>query len=143
MVAEKQERLGLIADGLSTVTEALVAGQRSGQHFWEAELHRLEGAPTLRTEAGAGRDTGAKEAEASFRQAIAVARRQQAKSFELRAVTSLSRLWARQGKKREAHALLADVYGWFTEGLDTADLREARSLLGELALAAESPRSAS
>ena len=149
LVAEKQERLGLIADGLSTVTEALVGGQQSGQHFWKAELHRLEGALTLRTEAGAGRDTGArgggarppaaaptrtaKGAESSFRQAIAVARRQQAKSFELRAVTSLSRLWARQGKNSEAHALLADVYGWFTEGLDTADLREARSLLGELA----------
>jgi predicted ATPase len=83
------------------------------------------------------------EAESSFRQAIAVARRQQARSFELRAVTSLSRLLARQGKKTDAHALLADVYGWFIEGLDTADLREARSLLGALDRAGGSPRGAS
>jgi predicted ATPase len=67
--------------------------------------------------------------EASFRQALAIARRQQGKSLELRAAMSLSRLWQQQGKRAEAHALLAPVYGWFTEGFDTADLQEAKALL--------------
>jgi predicted ATPase len=73
-----------------------------------------------------------KDAEASFVEAIAIARRQRAKSFELRAATHLSRLWARQGKTREAHALLAEVHGWFTEGFDTPDLIDASALLDEL-----------
>jgi predicted ATPase len=73
------------------------------------------------------------EAETSFRQALAIARRQQAKSLELRAAMSLTRLWQRQGKRAEARQLLAEVYGWFTEGFDTADLQEARVLLDELA----------
>ena len=68
-----------------------------------------------------------------FRQALDIARRQQAKSWELRAVMSLSRLWQRQGKRAEAHQMLAEVYGWFTEGFDTADLQEAKTLLEELA----------
>jgi len=72
------------------------------------------------------------EAEACFQQALAIARRQQAKSLELRAATSLARLWQQQGKRREAHALLAPVYHWFTEGFDTADLKEAKALLAEL-----------
>ena len=72
------------------------------------------------------------EAEQRFRQALAVARRQQAKSLELRAVMSLGRLWQQQGKQREAHQLLAEIYGWFTEGFDTADLQEAKALLDEL-----------
>ena len=73
------------------------------------------------------------EAETCFYQALAVARRQQARSWELRAALSLSRLWQRQGKRAAAHALLAPVYGWFTEGFDTADLQEARALLEALA----------
>ena len=73
------------------------------------------------------------EAEACFHQALAVARRQQAKSLELRAVMSLSRLWQRQGKRGEARRLLEEIYGWFTEGFDTADLQEARALLETLA----------
>jgi predicted ATPase len=72
-------------------------------------------------------------AEACFQQALAIARRQQAKSLELRAAMSLSRLWHQQGKRDEARALLAPIYGWFTEGFDTADLQEARALLEELA----------
>jgi predicted ATPase len=72
------------------------------------------------------------EAEACFRQALDVARRQEAKAWELRAAMSLSRLWQRQGKRQEAHALLAPIYGWFTEGFDTADLQEAKALLTEL-----------
>ena len=75
---------------------------------------------------------GGTQAEACFQQALAIARRQQAKSWELRAATSLSRLWQQQGKQAEAHALLAPVYGWFTEGFDTADLQEAQALLEAL-----------
>jgi predicted ATPase len=71
-------------------------------------------------------------AETSFQQALAIARRQQAKSWELRAATSLGRLWQQQGKRDEARELLAPIYGWFTEGFDTADLREAKALLEEL-----------
>ena len=76
--------------------------------------------------------TGNREAEACFHQALAVARRQQAKSLELRAATSLSRLWQQQGKQAEAHELLAPIYGWFTEGFDTKDLQEAKALLEAL-----------
>ena len=78
----------------------------------------------------AGQDTA--QAETCFQQALAVARRQQAKSLELRAAMSLSRLWQQQGKRAEAQALLAPIYGWFTEGFDTADLQEAKALLEEL-----------
>ena len=74
----------------------------------------------------------AAKAEACFQQALAVARRQQAKSLELRATLSLSRLWQQQGKHAEAYQLLAETYGWFTEGFDTADLQEAKVLLAEL-----------
>ena len=102
--------------------EALAAGTESGNHYWTAELYRLRGALT-------GMEG---DAESSFVEAIAIARRQRAKSFELRAATSLSRLWARQGKTREAHALLAEAYAWFTEGFDTADLKDAKALLEEL-----------
>ena len=77
-------------------------------------------------------DLGKREAEACFRQALDIARRQSAKSVELRAVMSLSRLWQQQGKKAEARQLLAEIYGWFTEGFDTKDLQEAKALLEEL-----------
>ncbi|MGH7960275.1 MAG: hypothetical protein ACRERD_00420, partial [Candidatus Binatia bacterium] len=72
------------------------------------------------------------EAEACFHQAIAIARKQEAKSLELRAVMSLSRLWQQQGKQQQAHSQLGEIYGWFTEGFDTADLQEAKTLLQEL-----------
>jgi predicted ATPase len=78
------------------------------------------------------RQTGAPQAEAGFRQALDVARRQEAKSLELRAAMSLSRLWQQQGKRDQARELLAPIYGWFTEGFDTADLQEAKALLEEL-----------
>jgi predicted ATPase len=126
LVAEVHAKLGRLAESLSVVSEAFVAGQRSGQHYWEAELHRLRGALTLRAE---GRPD---DAESCFLQAIRVARSQKARSLELRAATSVSRLWAGRGKVREAHALLSGVYTWFTEGFDTADLIEAKSLLEEL-----------
>ncbi|HWN17146.1 MAG TPA: hypothetical protein VNU02_25050, partial [Candidatus Dormibacteraeota bacterium] len=118
---------GRPAQGLSAVTEALTVARQCGQHYWEAELHRLAGVLTLQTGQAA---TG--DAESHLLQAIAIARRQRARWFELRASASLSRLWADKGNVKEAHALLSGVYGWFTEGFDTADLREAKSLLEEL-----------
>jgi predicted ATPase len=98
-----------------------------GARQWEAELNRLKGELLLEQTVD---HTG--EAEACFMQALAIARRQQARSYELRAAMSLSRLWQQQGKRGDAHALLAPIYSWFTEGFDTADLQEAQALLGEL-----------
>jgi predicted ATPase len=122
-LAETYGQVGRSRDGLDLVEEALAAATESGNHYYTADLYRVRG--TLA-------DSEA-EAEASFLEAIAVARRQRAKSFELRAATRLSRLWARQGKARDARALLAEVYAWFTEGFDTPDLIDARALLDELA----------
>jgi len=99
-----------------------------GERWWEAELYRLQGELMLRQTI-----PDAAQAEASFQHALTVACRQQAKSWELRAAMSLARLWQRQGKRAAAHELLAPIYGWFTEGFDTADLQEARELLEELA----------
>src|SRR6185312_10674053 len=130
-LAEMCGDIGRAQEGLDLVDEALATGTRSGNHYWTAELYRLRGAL-----AGTGTD-----GESSFVEALAIARRQNAKSFELRAATSLSRLWARQGKTREAHTLLAEAYAWFTEGFDTADLEDARALLEELERAmADLPR---
>jgi predicted ATPase len=98
------------------------------EHWWEAELHRLKGELLL-----ALSTDNAAEAEPCFHQALDIARRQQAMSLELRAATSLSRLWQRQGKRDDARDLLAPIYGWFTEGFDTADLQEAKALLTTLA----------
>ncbi len=101
-----------------------------GQRAWEAELNRLRG-ELLLLQVGHGSDV-LTEAETCFRQALDIASRQQAKSSELRAATSLSRLLQRQGKRDDAQRMLAEIYGWFTEGFDTPDLREAKALLGEL-----------
>jgi adenylate cyclase len=135
LVAEVLRKLGRPAEGLSAVTEALMVAQQSGQHYWEAELHRLAGVLTLQAGSPA---TG--DAESSFLRALEIARRQRAKSLELRAAASLSRLWADKENVKEAHALLSSVYAWFTEGFDTADLSEARSLLEELETRAGAPR---
>ena len=94
---------------------------------YKAELSRLKGALLLQQAV-----PDAAQAETCFHQALDIARQQQAKSFELRAATSLARLWQSQGKRQEAYDLLAPVYGWFTEGFDTADLQEAKALLAEL-----------
>ncbi len=96
------------------------------ERTWEAELYRLKGELLLMQ---GGADA---EAEGCFQQALEVSRRQEAKSLELRAATSMARLWQQQGKRKEAHTLLRDVYDWFTEGFDTADLKDARALLDEL-----------
>jgi predicted ATPase len=99
----------------------------TGERRWEAELHRLKGELLLAY--SAGHDA---EAATCFRQALDIARQQQAKSWELQAAMSLSRLWQQHGKRDEARALLTPIYGWFTEGFDTADLQEAKALLEEL-----------
>jgi predicted ATPase len=109
------------------VGEALAIVDKNEERWWEAELYRLKGVLTLQS-----KRPPVEEAEECFHKAIAIARRQQAKSLELRAVMSLSRLWQPQGKNTEAHQLLAEIYGWFTEGFDTKDLQEAKALLEEL-----------
>ncbi len=127
LVAETQQKLGRPAEGLAAVADGLTAAQQSGQHYWEAELHRLSGALTLQADPSA-----TEAAESHFLRALEIAGRQRARSLELRAATSLGRLWAARGNVTEALALLSGVYDWFTEGFDTADLTEARSLLEEL-----------
>ena len=118
---------GHTADGLQALAEAYTLIEQHEERWWEAEVCRLRGVLLLRQAA-----PQPEEAEACFQRALEVARRQQAKSLELRAAMSLARLWQRQGKRDEARVLLAPVYGWFTEGFDTADLQEARALLEEL-----------
>jgi predicted ATPase len=102
----------------------------TGERYWEAEMHRLKGELLLLKSLD-----NHLEAESCFHQALAVSCHQQAKSLELRAATSLAKLWQSQGRRQEAYDLLAPVYNWFTEGFDTADLIEAKSLLDELSIA--------
>jgi predicted ATPase len=128
LLAEVYGKDGQAPAGLACLTEALDVVAKHREHFYEAELNRLKGELIL-----AQSTYQTTEAEACFHQALNIARRQQAKSWELRAAMSLARLWQRQGKQHAAHQLLADVYGWFTEGFDTADLQEAKALLEELA----------
>jgi predicted ATPase len=128
LLAEASAKGGQIAAGLEALSEALGTLPQSETGWWEAELHRLKGALLLQ-----GTVAQPEEAEACFQEALAVARHQQAKSLELRAVMSLSRLWQGQGKREEARRRLEEIYGWFTEGFDTADLQEARAVLETLA----------
>jgi predicted ATPase len=130
LLAEASVPAGQTATGLAVVTEALTTVAKSAVRWWEAELHRLQGELLLHE---GGVLDAALTAAACFHQALAIARRQDAKSLELRAAMSLVRLWQRQGKRAEAYDLLAPVYGWFTEGFDTADLQEAKALLEALA----------
>ena len=128
LLADAYVQDGQVGAGLATLDEALAAARGTGQRSVEAELCRLRASLLLRQPG-----TPQAEAEAWFQRALDFARRQEARSLELRAAMSLSRLWHQQGKRREAHDLLADVYAWFTEGFDTADLRDAKALLEELA----------
>jgi predicted ATPase len=144
LLAEAYWKVGQIEKGLATVTEALAVVDKTGERFYEAELYRLKGELTLqqfqvssskfqvqespRSEVRSPES----EAEACFLKAIEITRRQQAKSWELRAVMSLARLWQQQDKKTEARQMLAEIYNWFTEGFDTADLQEAKALLDSL-----------
>jgi class 3 adenylate cyclase/predicted ATPase len=127
VLAEVCDHLGHTADGLQALAEAQTLVEQQKERWWEAEVYRLRGVLLLRQP-----ETPPEEAETWLRRALDVARRQQAKSLELRAAMSLARLWQHQGKGVAARELLAGVYGWFTEGFDTADLQEARVLLEEL-----------
>src|SRR4030095_9623179 len=127
LLAEVADDLGHTEDGLQALGEAHTLVEQHEERVWEAEVYRLRGV-LLRRQPG----TPQAEAEACLQQALDVARRQEAKSLELRAAMSLSRLWQQQDKQAEARALLAPIYNWFTEGIDTADLQEARALLDEL-----------
>jgi len=142
--AEVHGKVGQAAEGLSVVAEALAAVDKTGERLCEAELYRLKGTLTLQRFQVSGSKfqvqesprsevrSPESEAEECFLRAIDIARRQSAKSWELRAVMSLSRLWLQQGKKAEARQLLAEIYHWFTEGFETRDLQEAQALLEEL-----------
>jgi class 3 adenylate cyclase/predicted ATPase len=127
LLAETYGDIGRVEEGLSLLVKALSLGGKTGEHFYEAEIHRLKG--QLLLQQASDNQT---EAESCFHQAISIAQNQSAKSWELRAATSLARLWQAQGKRQAAFELLAPVYGWFTEGFDTADLQDAKTLLGKL-----------
>jgi len=128
LLANECGKMGKAREGLALLDEALALVHKTGERWPEAELHRLKGELLL----ALSTDNQA-EAEGCLHQALAVARRQQAKSLELRAATSLSRLWQQQNKRAEAHQLLAEIYGWFTVGFDTVDLQDAKVLLEALA----------
>jgi predicted ATPase len=132
-LAEAYGKVGQTEEGLKVVAEALTLVDTTAERGWEAEIYRLQGELLLKSEARSQKPEREEAAESCFRQALHVARGQSAKSWELRAAMSLSQLWQRQGKREEARRLLAEVYGWFTEGFDTADLQEAKALLEELA----------
>jgi predicted ATPase len=127
LLADAYRKVGQTEKGLSVLAEALTKVQKTEYRYYEAELHRTKGEVLLNQTVSAE-----KQAETCFQSALEVARRQQAKSLELRAAMSLSRLWQRQDRKVEARKLLGGVYSWFTEGFDTADLQAAKALLEEL-----------
>ena len=144
LLAEAYGKGGHVAAGLTVLAEALATADRTGERFHEAELYRLKGELTVQSQGPDPQSQASStphlilspqataEAEACFHKALAIARRQQAKSLELRATMSLTRLWQHQGKKEEARQLVDEFYGWFTEGFDTKDLQEAQALLAEL-----------
>jgi predicted ATPase len=134
LLAEGYGSVGQTELGLTAVGEALAVVAQYEEGYYEAESHRLQGALWLQQS-----PAKSTKAESCFHTALSVARGQQAKSWELRAAVSLARLWQQQGKHQEASDLLAPVYAWFTEGFDTADLRDAKSLLDELSVAQQSP----
>ena len=131
LLADVCTQAGQTEEGLRLIDEALRRIDSSGERIWEAMLYRLKGELLLKADCGL--PIAELTPEACFHQAITIARSQQAKSWELRAATSLARLWQSQGKRQDAYDMLASVYGWFTEGFDTADLKEAQELLNELA----------
>ena len=127
-MARAHGELGQFDDAWRCIGEAITAVETSKERISEAQVHRTAGEIALLSPA---RD--AAKAEAYFERALAIARQQQTKSLELRTAMSLARLWRDQGKVQQARELLAPVYGWFTEGFDTRDLKEAKALLNELA----------
>jgi predicted ATPase len=126
-LAEACKNTGSLDDGLSALTQALAAADEHENRVFQAEIHRLKGELLLRQD-----DLNAAEAQSCFERAIEIARTQSAKSPELRATMSLTRLLASQGRGDEARAMLAAIYNWFTEGFETADLKDAKALLDEL-----------
>jgi tetratricopeptide (TPR) repeat protein len=126
-LADAYRAVGRPEQALSVLDEALAFAEEKDERFFEADLHRCRGEVTLLIDAGA-----AAAAEACFHRALDAARRAEARSLELRAARELARLWAQQGERQKAHDLLAPVYGWFTEGFDTPDIKDARALLEEL-----------
>jgi predicted ATPase len=133
-LVEAYGKVGQVQKGLSALMEVFAWIEKTGERWCEAELHRLNGALLLQQS-----EENYVEAEACFHHAITIAQRQHAKSWELRAATSLARLWQRQGKRQDAYDLLAPTYAWFSEGFDTADLQDAKALLDAL----QAPRSTS
>jgi predicted ATPase len=128
LLADALRKSGRLEEAAAALDEAFAAAQQNEEIWWNAELHRVKGELSLASSADATGDG----AERCFRQAIEIARQLSAKSLELRAVTSLSCLLQKQGKKEEARQMLAEIYGWFTEGFDTADLKDAKALLDEV-----------
>ena len=126
VLAEKLKEIGRVDEAESTLAEVFVEVEEAGEGMWESETHRLKGELLLESKAQAS------EAESCYQKAIEVARKQKARSLELRSSMSLARLLSSQGKKDEARELLTGIYGWFTEGFDSADLKEAKVLLEEL-----------
>jgi predicted ATPase len=127
LLAEAYGEAGQTEEGLTVLAEALAVVDKTGERYWEAELHRLKGELLRR------RASPMEEVEACFQRSLTVAQHQHAKSLELRAAVSLARLWQHQSKRAAACELLAPIYSWFTEGFDTADLQEVKALLEELA----------
>ena len=125
-IATALGRLSRFDEALGIVDESFGFIERTGQQYYAAELHRLKGELLL------AQDSSNVQAEQSFCAAIEIARNQHAKSWELRATTSLARMLAKQGKRDKARSMLAEIYNWFTEGFDTADLKDAKALMEEL-----------
>jgi predicted ATPase len=128
LMAEPYGNLGKMDEGFSALAEAMTAVEERGERWWESEIHRLKGELLLKLPV-----PDVQQASFCFQQALNVAHRQRARSLELRAATSLARLWQNPDKRQDAYDLLAPVYGWFTEGFDTADLKDAKALLDEMA----------
>jgi predicted ATPase len=129
LLAEACKETGRLDYGLSALTEALAAADEHEERNYEPEIHRLKGELLLKQN-----DLNAAKAHRCFERAVEIARKQSAKSVELRATVSLARLLAKQGHRHEARAMLAEIYNWFTEGFDTADLKDAKALLDELSV---------
>jgi predicted ATPase len=132
LLAEAYGKAARIEDGLAALDDALAAVNETGERWYEAELYRLKGTLMLQSQVQCAPGQVSEKAQVCFQKAIEIARNQQAKSPELRAVMSLARLLRDTGHRDEARALLAEIYNWFTEGFDTADLKDAKALLDEL-----------